>query len=82
MLLNLLILLDLTFDPSFRVKRGSAIFKGLKTHLLLVLEVWDVKPIYRKSCAVDFFMRSDLNFEVKRTSTIFKRPKINLLLVL
>ena len=32
------------------------------THLLLVLEVWDNKPSYRKSWAGNLLMWSDLNF--------------------
>ena len=36
---NPLVLLDLTVNSSFKVKWRSAVFKGPKTHLLLVLEV-------------------------------------------
>ena len=57
---------DLTLDPSFKVKQGSTIFKGLKRHLLLVLEVWHVKPTYRKECAGGLFMGSDLTFDPLR----------------
>ena len=32
------------------------------TCLLLILEVWDGKPSYRKSWAVNFLVRSDLTF--------------------
>ena len=41
----------LTFDLSFNVKRGYPSLKVLITRLLLVLEVWDGKPTYRKSWA-------------------------------
>ena len=41
----------------------STIFKGTKTQLLLVLEVWDVKLNSRKSGAVDLFMGPDLYFD-------------------
>ena len=35
--------------PSFKVKRGQPNLKVLITRLLLVLDVWDGKPAYRKS---------------------------------
>ena len=34
---------DFTFDPCIKVKQGSTIFKGPRTHLLLVLESSDVE---------------------------------------
>ena len=71
---------DLTFDPYFKVKLGSAIFKGPKTHLLLFLQGWDVKPNYKKSSAEILLMRSDLTFKVKRRLTFFKGPTTHLLL--
>ena len=40
---DLLMRSDLTFDPFFKVKQGSTIFKGSRTHLLLVLEALDVE---------------------------------------
>ena len=44
--------------------------KVLITHLLLVLEVWDGKPSYRKSWAGNFLVWSDLtmglSFKVKQ----------------
>ena len=49
--------------PSFKVKQGSIIFKGPKTHLLLVLAVWNVKSTYGKPCAQDLLMRLDLTFD-------------------
>ena len=48
---NLLMWFDLTLDPSFKVKRGKPNLKVLITRLLLVLEVWNGKPTYRKSWA-------------------------------
>ena len=42
---------DMTLDPSFKVKRGEPNLKVRITRLLLVLEVWDGKPTYRKSWA-------------------------------
>ena len=60
---------DLTLDPFFNVKRGQPNLKVLITHLLLVLEVWDGKPTYRKSWAVNVLVKSDLildpSFKVK-----------------
>ena len=47
-----------------------ATLKVLITRLLLVLEVWDVKPTYRESCAANLLMWSHLtlgpSFKVKR----------------
>ena len=40
---------DLTLDPSFKVKPGWPNLKMLITHLLLVVQVLDGKPTYRKS---------------------------------
>ena len=48
---NLLMLSDLTLDPSFKVKQGKPNLKVLITRLLLFLEVWDGKPTHRKSWA-------------------------------
>ena len=47
-------------DPSFKVKWGQPNLKVLITRLLLVLEVWDGKPTYRKSLAVNVFVWLDL----------------------
>ena len=55
--------LDFTFDPSFKVKRGYPIFKMFITHLLLILEVWDGIPTYRKSWAGNLLVWSDLTFD-------------------
>ena len=61
---------DLTLDPSFKVKQGKPNLKVLITCLLLVLEVFDGKPTYRKSQAVNLLVWSDLtldpSFKVKR----------------
>ena len=50
-------------SPSFKVNREQPNLKVLITHLLLVLEVWDGKPTYRKSWDVSFLMWSDLTFD-------------------
>ena len=58
----------------------------LITHLLLVLEVWDGKPTYRKSCAGNLLVWSDLtlgpSFKVKRGQPNLKVLIARLLLVL
>ena len=58
----------------------------LKTCLLLVLEVWDSKPTYRKSCAGDILMWSDLtldpSFKVKQGQPNLKMLITCLLLAL
>ena len=46
---NIVMWSDLTLGPSLKVKRGKSNLKVLITHLLLVLEVCNVKPAYRKS---------------------------------
>ena len=60
---------DLTLGISFKVKRGYPNLKVLINFLLLVLEVCNVKPMYRKSWARNRLM-SDLtlgpSFKVKR----------------
>ena len=48
----------LDFGP-LKVKRGQSNLKVLITHLLLVLEVYNVKPTYRKSWAANLLMWSD-----------------------
>ena len=61
---------DLPLDPSFKVKRGQPTLEVLLTHLLLILEVCNVKPTYRKSWAGNLLMWSDLtlgpSFKVKQ----------------
>ena len=66
---NFLMWLDLTLDPSFKVKREQLNLKGLITRLLLILEVRNVKPTCRILWAGNLLM-SDLtfgpSFKVKR----------------
>ena len=57
---NLLVCLDLTLGPSFKVKRRWPNLKVLIARLLLVLEVCNVKPTYRRSWAKNLLMFSDL----------------------
>ena len=61
---------DLTLGPSFKVKRGQPILKVLITRLLLIPEVCNVKPTYRKSWVGNLLMWShftlDTSFKVKR----------------
>ena len=45
---------------SFKVKRGQPNLKVLIARLLLVLDVWDGKPAYRKSWAGNLLLWSDL----------------------
>ena len=62
--------LDLTLSPFFKVKQGQPNLKVLVTRLLLVLEVANVKPTYRKLWAGNLLVWSDLalgpSFKVKR----------------
>ena len=53
---------DFTLGPSFKVKHGQPNLKVLITRLLLVVEVWDGKPTYRKSWAGNLLMWQDLPF--------------------
>ena len=53
---------DLTLDPSFKIQTRIAKLKSAYTHLLLVLEVWDDKPTYRKSWAGSLLVWSHLTF--------------------
>ena len=46
--------------PPFKVNLGQPNLKTLMAHLLLVLEVCDVKRTYRKSWAKNLLMSSDL----------------------
>ena len=81
-----MVLSNLTFDPSFKVKLGSIILKVPITCLLLVPKVWDVKATYRKTYPVNLLMMSDLTFDpsfkIKLGSTILKVSIPCLLLVL
>ena len=56
--------------PLLRGQTRIAKLKILITRLLLVLEVWDGKPTFRKSWAGNLFVWSDLtldlSFKVKR----------------
>ena len=56
--------------PPLQGQMRIAKLKVLITRLLLVLEVWDGKPNYRKSWAVSLLMWSDLtldpSFKVKQ----------------
>ena len=58
---NLLMWSDLTLSPSFKAKRGQPNLKGFITHLLLILEVCNVKPTCRILWAGNLLM-SDLTF--------------------
>ena len=58
---NLLMLSDLTLDPSFKVKQVQLNLKVLITLLLLILEVSNVKPTCRISWTGNLLM-SDLTF--------------------
>ena len=53
---HLLMWLDLTLGPSFKVKQGDPNLKVLITRLLLVVEVCNVKQTYRKSWAGNLLM--------------------------
>ena len=53
---------DLTLSPSFNIKQGQPNLKVLITHLLLILEVCNVKPPHRKSWAGNLLMLLDLTF--------------------
>ena len=56
--------------PLLQGQTRIAKLKMLITHVLLVLELWDGKPIYRKSWAGNLLVWSDLtldpSFKVKR----------------
>ena len=71
---NLLMWSDLTLSPSFKIIRGQPSLKGFITHLLLILEVCNVKPTCRILWAGNLPM-SDLtfgpSFQVKRWLTGF-----------
>ena len=50
-------------SPSFKVKRGQPNLKVLITRLLLILEVCNVKPTYRKSWVGNLLMWSHLTLD-------------------
>ena len=54
-----------TFDlgPLLQGQEGWPNLKVLITHLLLVVQVWDGKPTYRKSWAKNRLMWSDLTLD-------------------
>ena len=51
------------FDLGSLLQGQTRIVKVLTTHLLLVLEVCNVKPAYRKSWAGNLLMWSDLTLD-------------------
>ena len=53
---------DLTLD--LKVKREQSNIKVLITRLLLVVQVWDVKPTKRKSWGGNLWMWSDLTLDL------------------
>ena len=55
---------EVGFDlgPLIQGQTRTAKIKVLTTHLLLVLEVWDGKPAYRKSWAGNLLVWSDLTW--------------------
>ena len=67
---NLMMCLDLTLSPSFKVQQGQPKLKVLITILLLVPEACNVKPTCRKSWAANLLMWSYLtlspSFKVKQ----------------
>ena len=59
---------NLTWGSSFKVKRGKPKLKVLVTRLLLVLEYWDVKQIYRKSWPGSLLIWSDFDLSLEVNS--------------
>ena len=59
---NLLMWSDLTFGPSFKVKQGQPNLKVLVTRLLLIREVFNVKPTCGILWAGNILMLLDLTF--------------------
>ena len=59
---NLVMCSDLTLDPSFKVKRRHQNLKVLINHLLLILEVCNVKSTCRISWAGNLLVLLDLTF--------------------
>ena len=59
----------LDLGHSLQGQMGSFTFEVDFSRLLLLLEVWDVHPTYRKSCAASLlewlFLTSDPSFKVK-----------------
>ena len=50
--------------PTRRAKRGEPNLKVLVTRLLLVVQVWDGKPTYRRSWAGNLLVWSDLTLDL------------------
>ena len=71
---------DLALGPSFKVKRGYPKLEVLIARLLLVLEVCNVKPTYRKSCAR--LVRFDLGPLLQGQTTIAKLKSADNLLII
>ena len=63
-------MVEFDLGPLLQGQTGIAKLKVLITRLLLVLEVWDGKPTYRKSWPGNLLVWSDLtldpSFKVKR----------------
>ena len=76
----------LILGSSFKVKRGKSKLKLLITYLLLVLEVCNVKPTYRKLWAGNLLMWSDFAlgtfFKVKQGKSNLKMVITRLSMVL
>ena len=73
------------FGSFFQGQMGSGFLEDPKTCLLLFLEVWNVKPIYRESwptifLVIKFYLASLLQGQMG--SSFLKGPKTHLLLVL
>ena len=60
---NLLLVSDLTLDPSFKVKCGSSYLKWPISPLLLVVEVLNMKTTYRNSCALNLLVGTDFTLD-------------------
>ena len=60
---NVLVMADLTLDPSFKVKLGWASIKVPISRLLLVLEVSNVQLNFRKPYAGNLLVMSDLTLD-------------------
>ena len=84
--MHLLVMSNLTLDSSFKVKLGQVSIKVRISHLLLVLEVSNVRSAFRKPYVSNLFVMSDLtldpSFKVKLGRVSIKVPISRLLLVL
>ena len=66
---------DIKFDlgPFLQGQMGSIFLQGPKSHLLLLLEVLNVKPTHSISCPMNLLMTNltlDLSFKVKRSHLV------------